>query len=63
MKKSLRPSQAADFLGISRVTVYRWIRERPDFPRPIHLSSRCTVFDQDELSAWRDAHSTGRKAA
>lgn len=63
MQKSLRPQQAADLLGISRPTLWRWIKERPDFPKPIRLSSRCTVIDQAELIAWRDAQSTDRKAA
>ncbi|MCC4115342.1 AlpA family phage regulatory protein [Aromatoleum toluclasticum] len=61
--KSLRPQQAAEFLGISIPTFWRWIKERPDFPRPIRLSARCTVVDQAELIAWRDAQSSGRKAA
>lgn len=61
--KSLRPQQAAEFLGISIPTFWRWIKERPDFPRPIRLSARCTVVDQGELIAWRDAQSSGRKAA
>lgn len=63
MNKSLRPKQAADFLGISRVTLWRWIKERPDFPRPRNLSPRCTVLDQAELIAWRDAQASCRKAA
>lgn len=63
MNKSLRPRPAADFLGISLPTLWRWIKERPDFPRPIRLSARCTVIDQAELIAWRDAQSTSHKAA
>ncbi|MFZ5503987.1 MAG: helix-turn-helix transcriptional regulator [Pseudomonadota bacterium] len=56
--KSLRPAQAAAFLGISRATLWRWSKEREDFPKPRRLSARCTVFDQAELIAWRD-HQTG----
>ncbi len=61
--KSLRPQHAADYLGISRATLWRWIKERHDFPKPRHLSSRCTVLDQAELIAWRDAQSSSHKAA
>lgn len=53
---SCRPAAAAEFLGISRATLWRWVVERHDFPRPRHLSARCTVFDLAELIAWRDAH-------
>jgi prophage regulatory protein len=55
--KSLRPAQAAELLGIGVSTLWRWSRgpDKPDFPRPIHLSARCTVFDADALLAWRDA--------
>ncbi|MBK6008812.1 AlpA family phage regulatory protein [Ramlibacter ginsenosidimutans] len=52
---SLRAAQAAPFLGISLPTFWRWVREKPDFPKPIRLSPRCTVFDADALLAWRDA--------
>lgn len=55
MNISLRPKRAAEFLGIGRATLWRWSKERDDFPKPIHLSSRCTVFDQAQLVAWRDA--------
>jgi prophage regulatory protein len=54
-RQSYRPKQAAEFLGIGVATVWRWIKERPDFPRPIRLSARCTVIDGSQLVAWRDA--------
>lgn len=57
MNKSLRPKHAAEFLGIARATLFRWCKERADFPKPRHLSARCTVFDKDELITWRDAQS------
>lgn len=52
---SCRPAQAAELLGIGRATLWRWAKERHDFPRPRRLSGRCTVFDREELLAWRDA--------
>ena len=55
VKRSYRPKQAAEFLGISVATLWRWIQQRHDFPRPIRLSARCTVLDGDQLLAWRDA--------
>lgn len=53
-KQSLRPRRAAEYLGISLATLWRWVH-RPGFPQPRQLSARCTVFDADELRAWRDA--------
>ncbi len=53
--RSYRPKQAAELLGIAPSTLWRWIKERPEFPRPIRLSARCTVLDGAALIAWRDA--------
>lgn len=53
--KSLRPNQAAELLGIAPSTLWRWIKERPGFPQPRNLSSRCTVLDGSELIHWRDS--------
>ncbi len=54
VNQSLRPKQAAEFLGVGVATLWRWIKERHDFPKPRRLSPRCTVFDSGELVAWRD---------
>lgn len=59
-RRSSRPKDAAAFLSISLPTLWRWCRERHDFPKPRRLSSRCTVFDQAELVAWRDAQIGGQ---
>ena len=56
--KSYRPKQAAELLGVGIATVWRWTKERSDFPKPIRLSARCTVFDGEQLLAWRDAQTT-----
>lgn len=53
--QSARPKAAASLLGVGVSTFWRWVKERPDFPKPRKLSSRCTTFDVQELMAWRDA--------
>lgn len=53
--QSLRPKQGAEFLGVGITTFWRWVATRQDFPKGRKLSARCTVFDADELKAWRDA--------
>lgn len=37
---------------ITRNTVWRWHRERPDFPRAIKLSPNCTRWKLCEITAW-----------
>ncbi len=58
---SWRAKQVAETLAIGRATLWRWVKERPDFPRPRRLSARCTVFDAGEVLAWRDAQMAGEK--
>jgi prophage regulatory protein len=38
--------------GIARNTIWRWHRERPDFPRAIKLSTNCTRWKLSEVIAW-----------
>lgn len=57
--QSLRPKQAAEFLGVGIATFWRWVATRHDMPRGRKLSARCTVFDADELRTWRDAQARG----
>lgn len=55
VSRSVRPPQARALLGnIGNTTLWRWVKERPDFPRPLKLGPRVTVFKLDELIAWRD---------
>jgi predicted DNA-binding transcriptional regulator AlpA len=42
-------------LGIGESTFWRWAKERHDFPKPIKLGPRTTVWPLDKLAAWRDA--------
>jgi prophage regulatory protein len=51
-KRSVRPANAAAKLGVSLPTLWRWARNVPDFPKPIKLSERVTVFDESELDAY-----------
>lgn len=60
-KKSARPRQAAELLSIGVSTLWRFAKERHDFPKPRKLSPRCTVFDVGELLSWRDAQGQGVK--
>jgi prophage regulatory protein len=62
--RSMRPKQAAEFLGISAATLWRWVRDRKDenFPQPRRLGPRTTVFTEASLAAFRDGRpSTGER--
>lgn len=50
----LRPSAAARRLGISKSTLWRLVRNDPDFPRPIRLGPRTTALRLSDLDAWVD---------
>lgn len=55
INSSIRPKAAAEFLGIGVSTLWRWSKDRSDFPKARKLGPRCTVFDASELLNWRDA--------
>lgn len=53
MSKHLRVSQVADKLGIAVSTVWWWAREsRHDFPKPVHIGSRISVWNEAEIEEW-----------
>lgn len=46
------PQIAVD-LGITEVTVWRWIKGKPDFPKAVKLSARVTRIPGDEYERWK----------
>ena len=48
----LRPAEAAKYLRVSRTTIWRWARERPDFPKPIRLSATIAAFRRADIDAF-----------
>ncbi|WP_369696945.1 helix-turn-helix transcriptional regulator [Comamonas testosteroni] len=47
----LRPKDAAQLLGVSHATLWRW-HKRADFPRARKISRGVTLFDAAELMEW-----------
>jgi prophage regulatory protein len=43
------PKWAAEMLDLSEATIWRWLKTRPDFPRPVKLSPGCTRFKLQDL--------------
>lgn len=50
---TLRPAQAAAYLGCSPATLWRWAKIIENFPQPLkYPGQRVTVWFKDELDAW-----------
>lgn len=50
--KFLSDRQLAERYGVTVVTVWRWHREDPAFPRAVKLSSGTTRWKLAEIEAW-----------
>ena len=47
----LRLPQVLDYVGVSKPTIYRWIKEKT-FPEPIKLSTRVAVWKTADVKEW-----------
>lgn len=62
----LTVTEAADFLGVAKGTIYHWCCRLKFTADPIptrRLSSRCLRFPADELKAWADRRGGRRNGA
>ena len=49
----IRPKELQQRYGISRITAWRWSRDKKmRFPRPIRLSANVSVYDASEVDTW-----------
>lgn len=44
--------QAAERYGVSRPTIWGWLKKDPTFPKPLALSPGCTRWRLADLEAW-----------
>ena len=51
MEKLMRLSELKKCLGVSRSTIYRWIK-KGQFPAPYHLSSGTVAWKASEIIDW-----------
>src|ERR1700693_2143569 len=51
-RRAIRPTKAADTLGIGLSTLWLKCSSDPDFPRPFKTGPRTTVFYQHELEEY-----------
>ncbi len=52
MESYLSDADLAERYSVSRNTVWRWHRDRPDFPRAVSLSPGCTRWRLSEIEEW-----------
>jgi predicted DNA-binding transcriptional regulator AlpA len=44
--------QVAEILNCHKVTLWRWMREIPDFPRPVRISPGRVAFYEREIQRY-----------
>ena len=53
MSNFLRIAQVAKKTGLGKSTVWLWVKE-DRFPKPIKLSPRVTVWDEEKIEEWQE---------
>ena len=48
----LRVDEVAAILSVGPSTVWRWVKERPNFPQPRRDGRRCTFWLRDEVERY-----------
>ena len=59
----MRPTQVAEYLTISRTTLYSWLKTQPDFPRRIRLTNRVVGWWRADVECWVESRRHGPRAA
>ena len=44
-----RPGHKPGLLPVSPATIWRWVRERPDFPKPFKIGDQTTVWKLTDI--------------
>lgn len=50
----LTAKQVATRYGVGIATIWRWSRDRDDFPKPKKLGDNCTRWCLSNLAQWED---------
>ena len=58
----VRAAEVAIILGIGKSTVWRWVKEKPDFPQPRRDGRRCTFWLRSEVEAYATGSSQEQEA-
>ncbi|MEN9780743.1 MAG: hypothetical protein RL014_1891 [Pseudomonadota bacterium] len=47
-----QPGRPPGLLPVSPATIWRWVRTRADFPKPVKIGPQTTVWDLAEIEAF-----------
>lgn len=47
-----RTGEMLQMFGVTKSTLWRWVRETEGFPQPIKLSERVTAWKAEEVHDW-----------
>jgi predicted DNA-binding transcriptional regulator AlpA len=50
--RAVRMREVSNLTGFSPATVWRKVKQDPEFPRPYKLSPGVTVWDEAEILSW-----------
>ena len=48
--KYIRVKELADLLGVNKSTIWRWVKEKSDFPKPKKISKGVTAVSYTHLT-------------
>ena len=60
--RAIRLPRVCDLTGISRATAWRKVKSDPTFPKPFHLSTAITCWDEGEIVNWIESKKATRSA-
>lgn len=53
--KYVKDTDLAERFSVSRLTIWRWHREKPEFPRVVKLSPGCSRWRLSDIENWEAA--------
>lgn len=60
--QALRARHVCGVLGISRATLYRWIKQNR-FPQPFSIGANSVAWDSRQVAAWLEERKIGKEVA
>ncbi|MFG6372357.1 MAG: AlpA family phage regulatory protein, partial [Turicimonas muris] len=59
--KYIRAKELANLLGVNKSTIWRWVKEKSDFPKPKKISKGVTVWNYWEVDIWVNQTTNNQK--
>ncbi|WP_441256162.1 helix-turn-helix transcriptional regulator [Bradyrhizobium sp. 482_C4_N1_1] len=53
----LQDKAVAQRYGVSRPSIWRWVKSDQSFPKPVHLSAGCSRWRLEDLERWEHSKS------